>query len=457
MWRSSATYRVFNAKDERGFGRLCMLLVSLTGGVANQISGGFFYTGFLTGYGLDMVDIGILTFIPSICCVLNIFSPLILERIKKRRWILAASRLAYYTITIVGITLLPVLIKDRTGQMWGFIAILILSNSINTLFGSGYTAWQANFLPDNIRADYSIVSGGISSCFSGVVVLVVSVITDKLADSPAQLDIIILFRYIAYALAVLDVILISLPKEYPYPKTTEKTVISDMFTMPLRNRRFALTMLIACAYNFISNLPNATLNTYLLQDVHVSYTFMNSINASFFLFYIVFGNLCRKFIAKNTWFKSFAYVLLVQSLTYFAYVFVTAENYGWLLLSVRLSQHVLGVATNTIVGMMLYVNLPDTDRMNYISFYAIASSATSFLSMMLGTVFVGRMGETVFTLFGKAIKSTPVLLLSDAVGQALLAVFIFIVLRKVTPPEGIAILDAAKKRAENKKAMKKSV
>ena len=63
-----------------------MLLSSIMAGLVGQLSGSLFYTSFLLMYGLDKSEIGILTFIPYITCLLNIFSPTSLERFKKRKW-----------------------------------------------------------------------------------------------------------------------------------------------------------------------------------------------------------------------------------------------------------------------------------------------------------------------------------------------------------------------------------
>lgn len=217
-WKTSTLRYVYNAKDDRGRGRLCMLISGIMSGLVGQLSSGLFYTGFLLGHGIDIVDIAIITFIPYITCFLNIFSPWLLEHFKKRKLILAAGKLLYYFINIVGITLLPELIEDPEARLAGFIAIVVVSNSINALFSSGYSAWQANFLPDDVRMDYFTSSGCINSLLSYIIVFCVSIITDRLEGSPDQLIMITMLRWIAFGLAVVDCLIQLIPKEYPYLK-----------------------------------------------------------------------------------------------------------------------------------------------------------------------------------------------------------------------------------------------
>lgn len=437
-WQTSTLRYVYNAKDDRGRGRLCMLISGIMAGIIGQLSTGFFYTGFLLGHGIDIVDIAIITFIPYITCFLNIFSPWILEHFKKRKFILASGKLLYYTVNIVGITLLPELVENPEARLAGFIAIVILSNSINALFSSGYSAWQANFLPDNVRMDYFTSSGCINSMLSYIIVLAVSVITDRLQDSPEQLVMITVLRWIAFGLAIIDCLIQLIPKEYPYLKKA-KSKLSNIFVLPFRQKRFLLTILICAAYTFAANLPNATLNAYVLEILDgtgMQYTLPNAINALYFLFFIIFSRMWKKFVAKHYWFRAFAFAMLMQSVTYYIQVFVTA-NTIWLYVVVRLMQHVFGVVMNSIVASLPYVNLPDEDRTNYMSFHTIVSNMAVFFSMMLGTMFTSLMddGTKLVYILGYPLTSTQILIFACAAAQCIVGVTTLSLAKRVTPPE----------------------
>ena len=87
-WRNSAFVRTFNLHDEKAKGRSCFLASSVLASLASQLSGGIFYTGFLLSYGINIVNIGIITFVPTITRLLSMFSPFILERFRRRKAIL---------------------------------------------------------------------------------------------------------------------------------------------------------------------------------------------------------------------------------------------------------------------------------------------------------------------------------------------------------------------------------
>ncbi len=427
---------VYNIKDDRGRGRTCMLLSGILSGLVGQLSGGLFYTSFLLQYGLDKSRIGILTFVPYLTCLLNLFSPWLLEHFKKRKFILATGKLLYYSVNILGITLLPSLVKDETTLLVCFVILTVLAGSINQLFASGYSAWNANFLPDHVRVDYFNTSSCINSAITFAITLVVSFAGDKLTGTEHELLMLTIIRYIAFGLAILDCLIWLIPKEYPYASTV-RTKLSHIFTLPLKNKRFLGTILIVALYSFVNNLPNATLNAYILEDVGVSYTLCNGINATYFLFFIFFSAMWKRFISKRYWFRAFGSVLFMQAVTYFAYAFVTADTI-WLYVVIRFAQHILGVVVNTIIASLPYVNLPDEDRTCYLSFHAILSNLFVFLSMALGTGFTGLMGEKTLTVLGFAFSSTQILLFLCASGQVLVGIYALARHKKLTPPEILA-------------------
>ena len=134
----SDLFTVFNWHDDRGKGRCCMLASAILATLVTDLTAGTLYTAFLTVNNFSIVDAGVITFLPLIASCFSIFSPAILERFKKRRWVLAGGRLAYYVINILGLTALPYLVKDQGAKLFCFGAVVFLASLVNNLFTSGY-------------------------------------------------------------------------------------------------------------------------------------------------------------------------------------------------------------------------------------------------------------------------------------------------------------------------------
>ena len=81
--RHAHFFTMFNFRDELAKGRSCMLLSAILASVINWLTTGLFYTSFLMANGIDIVKIGIISFVPFIANCFSIFSPSILERFPK--------------------------------------------------------------------------------------------------------------------------------------------------------------------------------------------------------------------------------------------------------------------------------------------------------------------------------------------------------------------------------------
>ena len=428
----------FFGKDEKAAGRRCILIASLLGTLISNIIGGVFYSGFLLCYGIDMVDIGVISFVPSIASVLSLLSPFILERFPRRKYILAASRMVYYTIVTVGVMVIPVLFKDNATRVWAITLAMILANSVNALFSSGYTAWHFNFMPDSIRGDFLLAQSCISALAGGIFTVAISIVTDSLQGSPYQLTIINILRVVAFVLAIADVIVLCKPKEYPYEVSYDKPRLRNVFTIPFANKKFCLTVLVAVLWTFASNLTTSVINTFLVMEpskggIGISYTLISGVNLTYFFFFLFCSKMWKKFINRVGWFKAYAFSTLVQGSTHFLYAFITSENSLILFLIVRHMQHVMGIVTNLCVGNLVYINLPQSDRVSYISFYTVINSLVSFLTQLLGTWFVAFMDGRSISIIGHTFSAVPILLIFTAVFGIITSAITYVLCPKLEP------------------------
>ena len=92
---------IYGWKDEKRKGRSISLISTLLTSFYNVFITGIFYTGFLSMYEISLVGVGIITFISPLANCFSIFSPMVLERIQKRKWLLAGAKIYYYFMIII--------------------------------------------------------------------------------------------------------------------------------------------------------------------------------------------------------------------------------------------------------------------------------------------------------------------------------------------------------------------
>ena len=326
MRRFAALGEIYNLRDEYAKGRLISLADGLITAFYNVFITGIFYTGFLSMYGMSITDVGIITFIPPIASCFCVFSSAVLEHFPRRKPILIASKIFFYAMYILATTLMPNFVQDPSARLTWFAIILFVAHAVYALFSPGFTSWfYAFYPPDNERRTRYIVFNHIFASITSSVILVLSgLLTDALADSPRQNDLILGLRYFAFALVLLDVGLQACAKEEPHPKDA-KVRLGEVFTLPFHYRKFLRCMLMMFAWNSIANLNNGLWNYHLLNHMKFSYTLLNTVSMLYTVILLLTNGLWQKMLRRYSWIKTFGIANLLWFPTEIRFFFLDAH------------------------------------------------------------------------------------------------------------------------------------
>ena len=441
----STFQRVYNLRDPKARGRVCLLIYSVVECFLLYITTGIFYTQFLQSYGVDITGVGILNFIPFLASMLVFFTPGLLRHFPRRRWLLASCKFLYYLLNVAGLTILPALIRDYTTLLASMIAVSFLASLFNVIATAGYAAWHIRFQPEEVRAYHMTVTQFLSAIVAGVLMLSAGWLCDHL-----PLWFVPALRYFAFALGMLNVVFLLIPEEVEYP-VVNTPKFSDILSIPLKNRKFMRTMLVVFLWQFSLYCYSSQLNYYLLATVGMTQTFYNIIIFLYGPFFMLFMNFWRKRIERTSWFQVFAYALLVVAPLQVLYGFVrpgdftlrlgglalTLPLYVPLVLLVRLPQHFGGVGHNVAFTNFQYINMPLTNRDSFTSFYQLVFNLGSLTGMLFGIIFTELTKELSFTAFGYTYRTgTPLLTMICGVMEFIIIAYVLIFRKRLEPEQG---------------------
>lgn len=418
---NSSIHHLFNRSDELARGRCCMLASGIAENILSWLTAGAFYTGFLMVAGIDVVKIGIISFVPYIANCFAIFSPSILERFAKRRRVLFIGQLTYYILNLFATTIMPFIIKGDVARTVCFAVLIFAANIVQALISGGFTAWHINFIPHEIRAEYFSTMSMISSFIGISAGLVSSLLADSLAASPYADAIIYGIRFFAVGVAVFDVIMLTRPVEYPYKRSEKKVRLTDVLTKPLKHKKFRTSIIIVALWRFVVALSSSYLDFYLLNDVGTSYTFIFILNICYPCTLLLLRRRAQRLINTYGWFRIFGISAIMYAVPSFMFSLVTANNFIWMLAIVRLSQHVIGVALNTTTANLELVHMPEEDSTNYLSFGTVILNIATFLGIALSTWFVGAFPDIRLTVAGFGFGNLQLLMWAESIGSVIVA------------------------------------
>ena len=400
-----------------------MLLSAFLSTIVSSISTGTLYTAFLAAYDFSIADTTFLSVIPSLAACFCILSPIFLERFQKRRWLLAGGWFVYHLLNQVGLTLLAIFVKTPTARLWGFSAILLSSNLIHSLFSSGYSVWHLNFIPVQIRAKHLSYQQIITTIASVLSLFFFGLLADALKGTDHEATVLTIMRIVAFIFALVELAVLCIPKEYPYPREEKTIRLSNIIRLPLRHKSFVLTMTVIALWNFIAAFPSSAWTYHLLESVGTGVTVVN-------LFHL-FSAVClittpfwRNLIHRLSWFRTFAICALLNVPAVFMMAFVDAGNYQWLYVSSIFIQALVGIGLNLAWYNLPFVNTPPTDQTYYLAFYTLTANLGLFLGNAAGAWFVRVFPDLSFPMFGKSFETAPLMILIQCVMYIFCAFFI---------------------------------
>ncbi|MCR4621455.1 MAG: MFS transporter [Clostridiales bacterium] len=433
---------IYSPGEEHSRGRLISLISSLMASFYNVFITGIFYTGFLSMYGISITGVGIVSFIPYIGSLFSLFSPFVLKKFEKRKTAMLLSKLFFYFLFIVATTLMPTFVKDTQARLYWLIGILFVAYAQYALFSPGITVWFYNFYPkeNERRTRYIYFNQLFSSVMSSLVLLVSGVITDAVSGSSHQSTIILTLRYFAFFLVIIDVSAQARAKEYPY-QDTNKLRLKDVFTIPIKNSKFMMCMLLMFFWNFICNLNNGTWNYHLLNHMEFGYTVINLMSVSYTVLLLVFSKLWRKLLRRLSWVKTFGLCCLL-SIPIDLMLFMMSRQTRALYVPLSLWQNVINVGYNLSYANILYMNLPEGNSTSYIAFYSVGANLCAFLGMITGVYIVNLRNDAPFMFMGFEIYTVQLTMLVHVFCLLIMGLMCVLWWRRFTSDSEIKLVEA---------------
>jgi hypothetical protein len=183
------------------------------------------------------------------------------------------------------------------------------------------------------------------------------------------------------------VALYCVPREFDYP-AVKNVRLRDVFTVPLRQRKFILTMIIAIFWNFSACVNSNTWFYFAMNTIGINYltmytsTFVCAFTGIFLL------PVWRAAIRKYTWQRVLLLVIFIFALLEFCIGFAT-EYTKWIYVAVAIVAGVNSVGINLIFVSLFYVNLPKKSNTDlFYTLWVFVINITVMFSTMLGAWFI---------------------------------------------------------------------
>ncbi len=437
VWMQNSTWGEVFSKDEMGKSRAQIIFSGVLGTIFNSIIGGTFYTGFLLAMGIDIVNIGIVGTISLITGFFNIFSPMFLNRFKKRKKVLIITRLIYHTVNILGITLLPFFPLSTDGKIVVLCIFVFVAGTIANITSPGFSAWHMNYMGDNqMRTNYLSLQMIINGAVQALTVLLSGQLASFVTSFGKEQEImfIVILRMIGFVLSLIEIYFLTRPKEPEYVNTGSGTSLVAIIREPFRYKIFLATVAIVYIWNFVCFLSSSAFSAYVLGPMEVSYGEITTIDSLYCIFLFLMVPLWRRYLAHHSMFGPLILNMFFQSIGLWIILFFTKENVSILYPILRISQHIIGTGLNLTFANLAWIHMPVKDRTTCLAFHSLASNVFALLGQMVGTAFIAATENRVFNLLFLKIDGIQMLIFIQSILSLGIVLYIILMRKKLDGP-----------------------
>jgi predicted MFS family arabinose efflux permease len=399
--------------DELSINRRNIALSSYCSGIITNLVGGNFLTGLLLLMNADDAFIGLISMAGIFGNIMQVMSPLLLERFNSRKKILIVGRALFHLFNIAVVGIIPILgYADRVKLTMVFVVILV-TNLANAMLAPGYSVWHIKSIPPTVRSRYYSrfhLHNGLA-IYSAI--LLASFIVDSLKTADNEMMGLLLLRGIAIILAALDIYFLTKIKEYPNEKSGTKINLVSVLINPFKERKYLMTVLIACLWSFSANIPSSYYVVYLLKEVGISYSFLNLVNMLSIPALALVMPFWRKRVDSKSWFKTLYFSMGLFLLHYIGLAFVF-KNTIFLYPLFSVVAFFISPGINLVFSNIPYINIPEKDQTNYIGFYSAMNNLAAFLGVFVGREFIGYTENSSLSFLGISLGNKQCILLFTA-------------------------------------------
>lgn len=418
----------YDATDEKAVSRKNIALASYAAETTNNMIGGIFLTGFLLLMRADDSFMGLVTMAGLVGNMFQVLSPLLLERFESRKKILLIGRGIIYFFNIVVIGFIPFLSSSDNIKLTIIISVILLLNIVNAILAPGFSIWHIKSIPDEVRAKFFSFYRVTSGIIVYSVILIGSGIVDYYKVFGNELKGLLILRIVAVITASIDLYLLSKVKEYSNKKSDIQVNLINIFVSPFKEKKYLITVLIACLWSLSANIPGPYFSIYLLKDLNVNYSYLNFINMLNIPVLVFFTPVWSRIIRKTSWFKALHMSMGLYVLYYIGLSFVTKDTLILYPVS-TIYAFTIAAGINLTFSNIPYINIPEGNQTNYIGFYAAMNNLAAFIGVLLGKEFIRLTEGCRIMLLGIGMQNKQYILLLTA-GIMLISTYIIFILQK---------------------------
>jgi MFS family permease len=395
-------------------GALATIPISITG----AIGGSVFLTGFALLLGADSFQLGLLGALPFVGQLFAFLAAYLEERLGKRRMLVVVSALGGRLIWAV-LLALPFMTFLRGSEVAIFLIGIAISHALNGMAGNAWLSWMSDLVPPRERGRYFGLRNMVSSIVAMAITYTAGLIVDAYrGNGQEELGYAVIFSVAVFVAIIAAIVLAQQPEPPMRRETQARLGVRDLFTLPMRDRKFRSFTLVAAAWAFATGIASPFFNAYGLEGLNMSFA-MLSLQA---IVTSAVALVCQPFIGRlqdslgdrTVLLGSIAGTLLLP----WGWVFSTPDN----ILPLWITNICAGIfwpGINQGIVNLLMDRAPVAGRGAAIASYGAITGFGTFIAGVVGGIIAAALVGTTIALGPITLTNLTILFVATSIGRTI--------------------------------------
>mgnify|MGYP000853323967 FL=1 len=357
-------------------------------GAAAKTIFGLTSAAFLAGYasylGADQSFNGIIGAIPNLAGAIQMFSPLFLEKLTRRKPIVSTCALIH-RLSLAAMVFIPLITGNTTMRLVLLALIYLLSYSFNSFIVPAANNWIVSLTPSNMRGRYfGIRETYMTICFT-VITLIMGRVLDIFKDAGKQFAGFIVLFSVVGILALLNYLFLLQIKEPPVKISETKYNLKSILTMPLKDKSFRKIVILFFLWNVSLQIGGPFFSVYQVTELELPYTFitiMSLISSATNAFVVRYWG---KIADRKSWVFTTKASIGILAVAHMLWYFVDTRTAYYMLPFLSIMGGISWAGINISIFNIQFEFSPQEGRTIYLGFCSALGGIVGFSSTVMGS------------------------------------------------------------------------
>ncbi|NLU53123.1 MAG: MFS transporter [Clostridiaceae bacterium] len=391
-----------------------------------NLTSGAFLVGFLKYIGASDAVCGYIIALPVLAAVIQFLSPIILESLSRRMKIIKLGS-AVHRLSLSALIVIPFLPINTSAKLWIAGIIFLISHLILSFVTPAVSTMYVSFVPQSIRGRYFGMRESYMLASATIVTLILGKVLDNFTDAGNEIMGHVVVYATIFLFTVINYLSYHFMKEVSLDHSKERLKIKDIFTLPLKDRRFIYYFVMLVLWNISLQIASAFFSVYLKSDLNMNYTTITVLSTINSILYIISAKRWGRFADKHGWATTTMITIGILGICHGIWFF--SFKGSPILIVLMVLAHVLGgiawSGINVSIFNLQFDFTPDENRMVYIGFSAAISGIIGYIAALIGSKLVSLFETDIIPILGIDFNIKQLLFLSSSLLMLLCSFYIY--------------------------------